>query len=502
MQTPGVLRNFATLLGVAALSACGGGSSADLSGTGKKSQIDGTITGFGSIIVDGVRYTTNGTDVDADGVSGSLDDLSVGMVVTLEVDEQGNALFVRYRDNVEGEVTSVDLAAERFVVLGQVVQVDALTTFDDVTLPTLAVGDRVEVSGVVGPDGVILASYVERESDLNEESEVLGRISGLDNAAQSFMINGLSVDFGSVARLEVPNGVLQNGLLVEVEGVFDAAADILRAREIEAYQLVLPSQSSGEPGADRRDQEFEVSGVVRDFNAASETFSLNNFVVQLQPGTEFDDGPRSRLVNGARVEVEGQLDANGALLAREVSFESEVDSEVEGTVDSVNVEGGELTLLGGLVVLVTSDTRLRDETRRAGREFSLRDIAPGDRLEIVGVLENGQLRALRLEREGADSDDDGDGLPDEDKLRGPVESIDSGARQVVVQGVTVQVLDATRFDDFRDEQDFFARVQVGSDLEVEGRYNPSSDLFDAAEIESDDFDDEDDDDDEDEDDDD
>ena len=68
---------FITLL----LTSCGGGGStiAGIGGTGITTS--GTITGFGSIFVNGVEYDLTGAGITVDGVPASDADLTLGMVL-------------------------------------------------------------------------------------------------------------------------------------------------------------------------------------------------------------------------------------------------------------------------------------------------------------------------------------------------------------------------------------------------------------------------------------
>ena len=474
------MRTISLILALALLTACGSsGTRADLSGTGKKSQVDGRVTGFGSIIVDGVRYPTPRVQVDVDGQTGVLLDLDVGMVVSVQVNAAGEAVFIRYRDNVEGPVSSVDVGAEQFVVLGQTVRVDELTTFDGVSLATLQVGDRVEVSGVVDADGAILASYVEREDDTQEDAEVLGNVRALDTASQRFQINALVVDY-SAAQIEVTGG-LRNGPLVQVEGEVDASSGVLIAREVESIDVVV--RAPGDETPVDEDQELRVSGVVRELAADGSRFALNNFTVVVTADTELEGAAAQSLSERVRVEVEGVLNALGELVATEIELQPEVNFEIEGTVEAVDSASSTLTLLGGVSVRVTEETSFKDDSELELREFGLADLRTGDRVEIVGVSSGDDIVALRLEREDSDVDDDGDGERDGDKLRGAVSQVDANSQQFVVQGTTVQVGASTEFEGYADAADFFARVGPGDQVEVEGTYDAGSMILSAVEIE-------------------
>ena len=138
--------------------ACGGGGGGGVAGIDRLGVTTGTINGFGSIIVNGVEYETNAADFDIDDGPGSQSELKVGQQVTIQWDSSDdgvtrNAQSVSYDDLLEGPIDSIDPGAQTLVILGQVVIVDAATSFDDEIVPRdltgLELDDVVEVSGLI-----------------------------------------------------------------------------------------------------------------------------------------------------------------------------------------------------------------------------------------------------------------------------------------------------------------------------------------------------------------
>ncbi len=77
------IRLFCALC-LALLAACGGGGGVDTGGTGGAvpAVASGPITGFGSVIVGGVRFDDSSAEVeDLDGTRRSRDELRLGMTV-------------------------------------------------------------------------------------------------------------------------------------------------------------------------------------------------------------------------------------------------------------------------------------------------------------------------------------------------------------------------------------------------------------------------------------
>jgi hypothetical protein len=174
------LNFFCLLLIGLCIGSCGGGSTqvAAIDGSGitpppppTDAVAFGTVTGFGSIIVNGVTYDTTDAVFTVNREAGTQDDLAIGDVVlingTINDDgETGDADNVEYDDNVQGVIDSIDLAGNTLVVLGQVVRVTPDTSFGDSIVPamlsSLSVGDTIEVSGFVDSEGEIGASRIER----------------------------------------------------------------------------------------------------------------------------------------------------------------------------------------------------------------------------------------------------------------------------------------------------------------------------------------------------
>jgi len=141
-----------------------------IGGTG----IIGTITGFGSILVNGyeVDYAADqpiGSDL---GAPLRADGLRVGQVVAVDAEGDGQHLRARtiaVQHEVAGRIDSVDRASGTFMVLGQTVSAEngiiAAKDGQGVhSISDLAVGDSIEVSGLRRDDGVIAASRIEKRT--------------------------------------------------------------------------------------------------------------------------------------------------------------------------------------------------------------------------------------------------------------------------------------------------------------------------------------------------
>ena len=418
------------LSSAALLTACGGSSSG--SGEPSAQVTRGTVDGFGSVIVNGIRFNTDATEFDVKEQAGSQNQLRVGQVVTIVGSHNGVsgvASRVAYDVSLEGPVTSVDAAAGTFVVLGQTVTTNSLTVFEDLTLATLAVDTRVEVSGFTGADGQLLASFVELDDDADEKAELRGEISNLDETAQTFTLRSQLISYADVSEWDLEGAELANGLLVEVEGTLNVDGTLV-ASKVEAE----------DDDRFERDTELKLKGLITSVDATAREFVLNGVTVRWSNRTEFDDGlSAAELAANLLVEVEGRMNADGILVAEEVDAEDRVEISIEAPVTAINLDAGSnftgsIEVLG-LEIAVDLRTRMRDDDDEDNYnpQFNLSNLTSGDfvELRITGSAETG-FRALRLERDNSDA-------PDGIKLEAPVTAVNLAGNRITVLGIEVDI---------------------------------------------------------------
>ncbi len=459
--------------------ACGGGGG----GGGSTAGIDrlgissGTITGFGSIFVNGVEWRTSGAGISVDDGPGTEADLRLGQVVTVRgtLDANGaggRAESIDFDNEVEGPIASIDAAAASFVVLGQVVLTSPDTVFDDSIVggfAGLAVGDEVEVSGYRDAAGAIRATRVEQH-DAGDDFEVKGVVSGLDPVAKTFLLGSLVVNYAGAVLEDFGSDTLGNGDFVEVEG--DFAGGVLVADKVEREDDI-----SGDAG-----DESEVEGYITRFVSLAD-FDVAGVRVTTNAGTEFEGGTAADLALDLKVEVEGEFNAAGVLVADEVEIRvqpDDADVEIAGAVTALQAGG---FAIQGVQVKVTPTTLWKDDSNAALPTFSLADLRLGDYVEIRGA-EDGSAAANDVIATRVERDDD----DDESILRGPIQAENEPG--LTVLGITIDTTGAV----FRDEDDnpmseaaFFAAVGVGdvvkAETDVPGAFNGNSFVAEEVEIE-------------------
>ncbi len=428
----------------------------------------GTITGFGSVIVNGVRFDTSSATITVDGSPGTESDLEVGQVVTVRgtLDDNvttGSANSVDFDDAVEGPISAIDATAGTLTVLGQIVLVDADTSFDDSVSPAsldgLKVGDIVEVTGFLLADGSISATRIELKA-AGGELEVTGVVSNV--SATTFEINSLVVDYSAAMLEDFPDGTPENGQLVEAKGnALGGSGELLASRvEFKGNNL------DGDDG-DR----FEVEGFITRFVSATD-FDVEGLPVTTNAQTVFENGTSADLALNRKVEVEGNIDASGVLVAEKIEFKQAGIIRIESLVE--DVQASQLTILG-IVVNVNVSTRIEDKSSAKLKPFNVADINVGDFGEIRGFEGGGGIVATRLEREDFDG---------EVALRGFVEAVNDP--NFAILGVTIQTNGATEFQDANDVQitasNFFGQAQ-DSLVEAKGVLSNGMIIADEVELE-------------------
>jgi cold shock CspA family protein len=391
-------------LAASVIAACGGGGGSDgepVAGIdrGGVTIAQGPISGFGSVIVNGVRYSTSGATITVDDRPGTESDLRVGQVVRVEgtVDvggTTGTARSVSFNDELEGPVQSIDVASSRMVVLGQTVQVNANTSFDDSIVPRglegLQAGQRIEVSGLVGADGVIAATRIELKAAA-ATVEVKGTAQSVDTAARRFRINQQQVDYSGATLSGFASGQPANGDFVEVDGTVNGGG-VLLATRVERRSTSLAGSTN-----DRA----EIEGLVTRFASAAD-FDVAGQRVTTTTATRYEDGSAANLALNVNVEVEGGFDASGRIVATEVEFRQQADIELAGPVDAVNAAASTFVMLGA-TVRTTTVTRFEDKSDADVEPFGLADLRVGDYVEVKAYRDAGGLVATLLEREDAES---------------------------------------------------------------------------------------------------
>jgi hypothetical protein len=417
-------------------------------------QSEGVITNFGSVFVNGVRFSTDDATVETDDDdNASEDELSVGMTVSVKGRQTADgsitsASKITHFVHAEGPLDVVSLSENQLVVFGQVYQVDSRTVFDDTTLSSLKVGDIVEISAIKGSDDSWLATYVELE-DQDDSFKLKGELSNLNQTEQQFNLGSVIVDY-SQANIDTD---LSNGQLVKVssnEGLIDGVmfADSVKREN------------------DDDDDDSNLVGLDGIISALGDNqFMVGGRVVIWDENTNFQAGTQDDLIVGGRVKVKGLNTADG-IVADRVRFDKHGEIEIEGVLEAIDLDNSTITVLD-TVFLVDEFSQLKDDSDLEIRRFSLEQLNIGDLLDIEAFSSGENLVVKTLEREKTINERSND--DDDVKLKGAVVAINGNVLELL--GTRVSTSQFTEFelgDADVSANTFFAQLMVGDWVEVEG----------------------------------
>lgn len=450
-----------SVIAAGVLYACGGGGggvgtdSAGIGGTGVSAN--GSITGFGSIFVNGIEFETDNANIMIDGVPVSENDLSQGMIVRVDGsnlstgvggNRSANASTVSFDGIIEGPVAtepalSADLTEKSFSVLGVTVVVDERSTVfrRGVTFANIALNNRLTISGFFDANGALRATYVALDGTSFtpnvSEVEARGVVENYDGSSFDLRLTaGVSITVnvdGSTDLDDLPNDMIVNGLFVEVEGtIASLGATTINASEIE------------DDSFDDNFDNFIVTGSINSY-VSNAQFNIGNQPVDASNALFSPRRLETNLGNGAVIQVQGRV-VNGVLVATSVE-QRRGDIEIESRVQSVDLVNNVITMMfpnsQSINVNVTFDTQFEDDDDDDSNDdnrsrFGIGDIRTGDFLEIEAYLIGGEVFASEIERER-----ENDGI----ELQGPVSAFDRAMGTITILGVTYNTNASTEFED-------------------------------------------------------
>jgi len=340
---------------------CGGGGTSTAGngvGVGGTGAAAGPVSGYGSVIVNDVRFDFSRATFTTEDAADGDDDESLGqsLAAAARPVEFGTMLSITSGDisndgsynlaqasrivlisAIRGPIEAKSVINNTLTVLGQQVDVDAGTWYEaNHALAQLSPGDKVVVYGDYNPvTGHYKATRVEYRSILPIH-KVRGAVSAL--SGNTFMLGTLKVNF---AGARGNNQNLQNGKLVRVR-ILASTPLVSGAYAAQVVSLIAPGLSNGAQtrlagvATGVTGGALEINGTPVDFSHATVT-----------GGAPSDDG---------RLEVEGTIQ-NGVLVATKVTVKPQTDVELSkvrliGPVDAPvnNGTSGNFKLKGDVTV--------------------------------------------------------------------------------------------------------------------------------------------------------
>jgi len=333
-----------TLAVLGTLTACGGGGGGSSAVSAVNRPVAGTVSGLGSIVVNGVRYETIGASVvDADDGASISSPMGMGMTVSIDPlsTSATTAGTIYIQTGIKGVTSVVDSNAKTLNVAGLPVTTDSATFVVTSaglvgSFANLSDNLNVEVYGLPQTDGTFKATRVEIKAT-TQFVQLVGTVSNLNTTNSTFILgNGSNTVTVAYSGVTVPSG-LANGSVVSVH-----TSTLSSAAQYTATSLYLRSQTAstftqyatnyvGTSGL--QNEANELYGMVSSLTQSGSSCSMQ---VQGVPTTVSSATLCASIQNGDYVEVKGLL-ANGSLTAYRVEFKTAGgDRALNGYVDDEN----------------------------------------------------------------------------------------------------------------------------------------------------------------------
>lgn len=382
------------------LYSCGGGGSdvAGIDGSGAPlTSTSGTVNGFGSVIVNGVRYHSDKAKILVNGELADENSLRAGYQVrvtaTLNSDGTGNANSIEFSPSLVGAISSINSQNEQLVLLEQTVQITSATLFDSAIDPNnlsgLAVGTTILVSGQLNSAGLIAATRIELAPE--NIYQLAGAINNIDIANHTFSLNNLKVNYAAATIKNNGNNPLKNGLLAIVAGSRDSAG-IFQATSVSVQTISFSSEVKS----------ADVEGFVTRF-VSSADFDVAGVTCSGNSATTYSNGNSTTLALGSSVKVSGSVNAAGVLVAQKIELKQKVSNEIAGEVSSVSIPVSGAIATGSFVIAGTNiqtnnSTAYEDGSNDRLKRFNFSDIHQGNFLKVSGYTSQDIFIATKIER--------------------------------------------------------------------------------------------------------
>lgn len=345
-----------------ALTACGGGGGTTATATAPSllgtSAVSGTVTGFGSVIVDGVRIDDSSVaaTVETEDDSVRRAEIKIGQHVEVEHDGNHVASAIRITSELEGMVTAVDTAAGSISVLGQTALINTdpaagpVTVFETPyqSVADVKVNDAVEIHGLLKLDAAgkstLQATRVEKKNSANA-NRVKGTVSALSATAKTFKIGDLLVSYAN-ANITPTSRTLADGAEVLVWIPLNATST---GAAINATKVKIRDRKG-----QSQEKEAKLGGAVSKLDASAKTFAVDGVKVDASQATIDQSGKSfADIKEGSYVRAKGAYLVDGTLQAKTISLralERESGKEVELHGSILNFQSNADFTLRGLAV--------------------------------------------------------------------------------------------------------------------------------------------------------
>ena len=284
-----------------------GGVGSGGTGASAASVAVGVADGFGSVIMNGVRFNVDTAHV----VTEDAMSLQLGMTASVRgvIDAgmaTGTATEILSIPELRGLISKIDVAAGQMEVMGVVVSVDEATAFaGGAALSDLSVGAMVQVYALPNGPGRMRATRIEI-STAGAHTRIRGAIQNLNTTARTFRVEGLTVNYAAADFAGgLTSSALAEGMAVYVRASGSPSLGVLTATQLYRGHT-LPTQSAAP---------VTLLGMVTDY-VALRSFSLQGVPVDAS-AAQVTGGLATAIGNGVKLDVTGTM-TNGVLVASKV----------------------------------------------------------------------------------------------------------------------------------------------------------------------------------------
>ena len=348
----------------------------------------GTINGFGSIIVHGDRYDTSRAHFYRHGEPAAENAFEVGDMVAVTGYSKDGVLYAKdvfFDPVLSGRIEDYSAELGTFSMLGQNVTIDADTVIASDLNDEALWGRNVTISGWQG-DSQIIATRIAL-SERPELTVVRGHVITTDDNMRAY-IGDIWADYSNVADAPVIAGgdiVLFEGELIEPEN----GPHYLMATKAVNISVTLSVNEVPLESA-------VVAGIVRNI-ASFQYFVVNGVEIALTDNSQVERGDVSDLQSGQLVVVHGTPTAASKLDARSIKI-VDLASRLSftGVIEAIDADNQTVTM-GGDVFDIVAATSLVD-LQQAHARLTLADLRLNDYVVVSAVAHEDGYEALSLKR--------------------------------------------------------------------------------------------------------
>jgi hypothetical protein len=260
---------------------------------------------------------------------------------------------------------------------------------------TISVNEQDQIQIAVTINGNTAQVESQHRSGRNR-AEVEGRITELDATARTIRVSGTLVSVPTTATIRRGSQPLQFADLVVGDKV--EAKGAIEATSFVASEVKVENDNRGQQLQERRGIVSALSGT-----CPTLTFTLGTLRVTTTGSTYFKEGACATVQNGMAVEVNGQPQPDGSLVAmlvkqRDDDDDDDDDDEDDDDDDEARIEGT-VSVLSGTCPVISFTARSTSVTTTSATRFDdgCSAVRDGLRVEVRGVRQtDGSIVATRV----------------------------------------------------------------------------------------------------------